>query len=599
MYPPRAPSGTVDRKGKTTAWSFSRVWRVSDSTLFQITLVAALLATVLGDCGPPPYLNFASPIKESNETNFKTGTVLKYTCRPGYTKTASSRYQSLTCSPEGTWSHSNFCVKKSCSNPGELHNGQVIIKTDLSFGSHIEFSCLEGYILIGSTTSYCEIQDKAVGWSDSFPECVIANCKPPPDIINGRRSGGNEDIYTYGSSVTYRCNPGFSMLGKASISCIVENTTIGVWSPSPPTCKKVICPPPDVKYGKLISGFGPIYNLKDSIMFGCNKGYILKGSSIIHCEADNTWNPPPPICELNGCVDLPTIPHAYWERHSSPKPTAEEAFNVGTVLKYRCYSGYKAAEDKPLTVTCQRNFMWTPYVKCEEIRCLKPDLKNGEIINEKKCSFADSCDYSYRDKISYSCNDRRIYEATCGGDGTWIPETPTCDNICNYPPVIPHGHYKEVNTYFAKKFKYECDEGYSLVGQDTLSCSSSRWSPEAPRCEALCLKPEIAHGKLSVDKYLYIESESVTIQCDSGYGVVGSENITCSENKTWYPEVPKCEWVVPEGCEQVLAGRKIMQCLPSEADVKMALEVYKLSREIELLELQIEKERKSILNCSV
>lgn len=64
-----------------------------------------------------------------------------------------------------------------------------------------------------------------------------------------------------------------------------------------------------------------------------------------------------------------------------------------------------------------------------EIRCLKPDLKNGEIINEKKCSFADSCDYSYRDKISYSCNDRRrIYEATCGGDGMWIPETPTCDN---------------------------------------------------------------------------------------------------------------------------------------------------------------------------
>lgn len=62
---------------------------------------------------------------------------------------------------------------------------------------------------------------------------------------------------------------------------------------------EVICPPPDVKYGKLISGFGPIYNLKDSIMFGCNKGYILKGSSIIHCEADNTWNPPPPICELS------------------------------------------------------------------------------------------------------------------------------------------------------------------------------------------------------------------------------------------------------------------------------------------------------------
>ncbi|XP_039737637.1 C4b-binding protein alpha chain isoform X2 [Pteropus medius] len=543
MYPPRAPNGALDRKGKTTAWSFSRLWRVSDSTLFQITLVTALLSTVLGDCGPPPYLNFASPINEFNETNFKTGTSLKYTCRPGYIKTG-SRNQFVTCDSRGTWHYSDFCVKRSCSNPGELRNGQVIIEKDLSFGSHIEFSCLEGYILMGSTTSYCEVQDKTVGWSNSFPECVIANCEPPPDIINGKRSGGNEDIYTYGSSVTYRCNPGFSMLGKASISCMVENKTIGVWSPSPPTCKKVICPPPNVKYGKLVSGFGPIYNFKDSIVFDCNKGFILKGSNIIHCEADNTWNPPPPICELNGCIDLPSIPHASWEPRGRPKPTAEEAFNVGTVLKYRCSSGYKPAEDKPLTVTCQRNFRWTPYVKCEEIRCLKPVLKNGRITSGSKCDFADSCDYFYRDRISYSCYDGRTYEATCGEDGMWIPETPTCGNT-------------------------------------------------------LCLKPEIKHGKLSVDKDSYIESENVTIQCDSGYGVEGLENITCSENRTWYPAVPKCEWVVPEGCEQVLAGRKIMQCLSSAADVKMALEVYKLSLEIELLELQREKARKSILESSL
>lgn len=60
---------------------------------------------------------------------------------------------------------------------------------------------------------------------------------------------------------------------------------------------------------------------------------------------------------------------------------------------------------------------------------------------------------------------------------------------------------------------------------------------------ALCLKPEIKHGKLSVDKHSYTESESVTIQCDSGYRMEGLENITCSENRTWYPEVPKCEWV--------------------------------------------------------
>ncbi|XP_019484713.1 PREDICTED: C4b-binding protein alpha chain-like isoform X4 [Hipposideros armiger] len=100
---------------------------------------------------------------------------------------------------------------------------------------------------------------------------------------------------------------------------------------------------------------------------------------------------------------------------------------------------------------------------------------------------------------------------------------------------------------------------------------------------ALCLKPEIENGKLSVDKNQYVESENVTIRCNSGYVVVSSQNITCSENKTWYPEVSKCEWEVHNGCEQVLTGSQLLQCLPNPEDVKMALEVYKLSLEIKQL----------------
>lgn len=51
------------------------------------------------------------------------------------------------------------------------------------------------------------------------------------------------------------------------------------------------------------------------------------------------------------------------------------------------------------------------------------------------------------------------------------------------------------------------------------------------------------NGKLSVVMAQYNEMESVTVQCNAGYGVIGSSNITCSENRTWHPEVPKCEWV--------------------------------------------------------
>ncbi|OWK08487.1 hypothetical protein Celaphus_00010775, partial [Cervus elaphus hippelaphus] len=47
----------------------------------------------------------------------------------------------------------------------------------------------------------------------------------------------------------------------------------------------------------------------------------------------------------------------------------------------------------------------------------------------------------------------------------------------------------------------------------------------------------------------------------------------------------------PEGCEQVIAGKKLLQCLSSPEEVKLALEVYKLSLEIALLELQIDKRK--------
>ncbi|KAI5168887.1 C4b-binding protein alpha chain-like [Manis pentadactyla] len=97
---------------------------------------------------------------------------------------------------------------------------------------------------------------------------------------------------------------------------------------------------------------------------------------------------------------------------------------------------------------------------------------------------------------------------------------------------------------------------------------------------ALCLKPKIESGNLSGNKDQYVDPENATVQCDSGYRVIGSPSIICSENGTWYPGVPTCEWDTHKGCEQVLAGRKLMQRLPSPEDMKLALELYKLALEI-------------------
>lgn len=584
----RALNGTHRKKGEMAAWPFSRHWKVLDQILFHMILVAVLSAPVTGDCDPPPYLIFASPTNELYKTEYRTGETVKYTCRPGYGRASSK--QLLTCTSRGLWDYDTFCIKKRCRNPGDLPNGQVEVKTDFSFGSQIEFSCSEGYFLVGSTSSYCDIQEKGVEWSDPLPKCEIVKCESPPNINNGKHNGKNEEYFTFGSIVTYTCDPDFTLLGEASISCTIQNKTVGTWSSDPPTCKKIICPQPDVPNGKIISGFRSIYRYKDSIMFNCKDGFDLTGSSLIQCENDSSWNPSLPVCKPNSCIGLPNIPNAYLLTQNLRQ---EPVYSVGKMLRYWCKSGYKPATNEPLFVTCLEDFTWSVAAGCEEICCSPPQLENGEIVEHKKASQRNNCTYFYRDQVSYSCLRKARSSVTCQADGRWHP-VPSCSFSCNSPPSIAHGHHRQKRFTLNVEVEYECEEGYTLVGAKELSCKNEHWSPEAPQCKAVCPKPEIMNGKLSVVMAQYNEMESVTVQCNAGYGVIGSSNITCSENRTWHPEVPKCEWVVPEGCEQVLAGQRLMQCLANPAEVKMALEVYKLSLEIEILKLQRDKARKSM-----
>ncbi|XP_037680765.1 zona pellucida sperm-binding protein 3 receptor-like isoform X2 [Choloepus didactylus] len=111
---------------------------------------------------------------------------------------------------------------------------------------------------------------------------------------------------------------------------------------------------------------------------------------------------------------------------------------------------------------------------------------------------------------------------------------------------------------------------------------------------ALCLKPKIPNGRLSVEKDQYVNSETVTVQCNPGYTLVGSQKIFCSEKKSWSPDVPTCEREVPEYHGIILSGRNLLRCLPNSQDTKLALELNKVSVEIENLEQERDKEKKTI-----
>ncbi|XP_028620602.1 zona pellucida sperm-binding protein 3 receptor-like [Grammomys surdaster] len=560
-------------------WSFLEVWKTSHSTLFQMTLATVLMAFVLGDCGPPPSLPFASPISQLYETTFPTGSVLKYTCHHGFKRVNSSH---LSCDENGSWVYSTFCVRRRCKNPGELVNGKVEIPSDLLVGSSIEFSCSKGYLLIGSTTSRCEVQGKGVAWSDSLPECVIATCEPPPAISNGKHSGRDEDLYTFGSIVVYSCDPSFTLLGNASIVCTVVNKTVGVWRPHPPACERIVCHQPQIPKGDLAPGFRQFYTYRDALEIGCKKGFVLRGSSVIHCEANGEWFPSIPTCEPNGCIDVPDISYASWEGNRFPSRNFG-VFEIGAKLKYQCKPGYRASLNDPQTVTCQENLTWSSSNGCERICCPTPNMEKIKIVSERR-DFTGTCIYAYGDYVFYICNEGSYPMTTdgrssCQANGKWDPAIPSCqaDSGLQNHLALTFPNISETNMT------------NSLFDHEENATENSIKGSTEGSIKVACPKPMVINGNLSVERDLYAEMENVTVQCDPGYDLVGSPNIMCSENRTWYPEIPNCQMGIPEDCKIVSKGRQLLQCLSSPEDVQRALEVYKLSLEIERLEHQKEK----------
>uniref|UniRef100_A0A8C8ECV3 Sushi domain-containing protein n=1 Tax=Otus sunia TaxID=257818 RepID=A0A8C8ECV3_9STRI len=69
------------------------------------------------------------------------------------------------------------------------------------------------------------------------PSSSTVKCLHPPNITNGKLKGNISNTFSYGASVSYSCNPGYSLVGNALISC----TASGTWSQPPPQCKGVFC----------------------------------------------------------------------------------------------------------------------------------------------------------------------------------------------------------------------------------------------------------------------------------------------------------------------------------------------------------------------
>ncbi|XP_037548906.1 CUB and sushi domain-containing protein 3 [Nematolebias whitei] len=239
---------------------------------------------IAGTCGDPGIPSHSS----REQTDFRIRSKVFFACTEGFELIGSSERM---CFPNGTWSGTQpFCKPVQCGNPGTPSNGRVFRLDGTTFFHSVIYSCMDGYLLTGTTTRQCQANGT---WSGVQPNCSKPT-KTSCDNPGTPRYGALNRTYGFkvGSVVSFQCHPGHLLQGSSSRTCQPDLT----WSGTQPECIPHACKQPESPLhvdvvGMDLPGFG--YTL----VYSCQHGYFLAGGSEHRvCKSDGTWTGKMPIC---------------------------------------------------------------------------------------------------------------------------------------------------------------------------------------------------------------------------------------------------------------------------------------------------------------
>ncbi|XP_044302751.1 C4b-binding protein alpha chain-like isoform X6 [Varanus komodoensis] len=206
----------------------------------RLFVLLSVLSEIHGDCGAPPTLKNAVPLDKDYKDSYLPGHSVTYTCLSGFYN-IQGKLDVITCLRDSQWSPlEDFCERKSCGHPGKPENGEAVILTDFLYLAKVHFTCEDGYRLMGYPSIQCALNETEVEWQPKPPKCQQITCSPPPNISHSSHDGESIRIFAYNSTVTYKCDHGFSLMGDASIRCATEDKISGVWEGSKPECKGLL-----------------------------------------------------------------------------------------------------------------------------------------------------------------------------------------------------------------------------------------------------------------------------------------------------------------------------------------------------------------------
>ncbi|PKU44337.1 von willebrand factor type egf and pentraxin domain-containing protein 1 [Limosa lapponica baueri] len=463
-------------------------------------------------CGPPEDISHGF----LNGSGFTYGEFAEYVCFPGYELHGNPLRQ---CLANGSWSGSlPSCLPCLCPTP-QIPNG-VVLGTDFSCGKSAQFQCLEGFKLLGPSEVTCEAAGK---WSSGFPRCGQISCGSPPIIPNTFINGSSA---TDENTIIYSCLTGFVMSGSPELTCVET----GVWKEPYPSCELLSCgPPPSVPNAEVL---GNTYTYGSKVQYRCLEGYAMATEvDVCICQEDGQWSPQsvsccPRKCPLPGNITRVIV--------------LGDNFTVNANITLSCVEGYTLVGAS--TATCKESGIWVPLFSddiCIPVSCGTPESpEHGFVVGTK---------YNYKDVVLYKCDSgyelQGHAERTCQEDKLWNGTMPVCRRVsCGPPDMIENGSVEGEEFLLGSEVFYSCDPGFELQGPSRRICHvDKKWSPSAPSCTRITcgMHPSIEKAEAISTGSTY--RSNVTFVCNSGYHLVGPQNITCLANGSWSKPLPSCE----------------------------------------------------------
>uniref|UniRef100_A0A8C3QXF8 Sushi domain-containing protein n=1 Tax=Cyanoderma ruficeps TaxID=181631 RepID=A0A8C3QXF8_9PASS len=600
---------------------------------------------------------------------FTFGSTVNFTCNPGYRLIGPSEIECVVRNEVLRWSRDiPICQAIPCEPPPEIENGQYLgmDREHFEYGDSVTYRChspgrgQRPFSLVGEASIFCTTKDNLNGvWSGPAPECKVVTCEQPR-VENGKLLSRYRPLYTFGDTVFFECDLRYSLSGSGTSTCRDND----LWEPPLPLCQRSSCDdPPDVRNAVKARLAGNLFPVDTVVTYECQPGHQFSTGEAtwnISCLQGFVWSERPPPCDRVSCPD-PHVPNRKPLKSLHPW-LVKEGYEYGDRLEVACTEGFvfkSRGGSSSVTLSCGSDGAWHPAVpECiPEPRCPKPDIPHGREVDKSRG------DYTVGTKVELECEEGFLLwgpeTVTCGADLSWEPQLPFCDKACGPAPEIPFGENSARGSKripYGTKVTYRCPEGLSLIGDESIYCTSQdgenlEWSGPAPECKAVrCPKPVVPRGRMSPQRFTFPYGLLLHFSCDEGFGLRGAAQSQCQADGTWDPPVPTCQpvrctqlprqedvvvhfnklwyevnetvtfsckrggysgtpskttcsgdgtWTPPpkckkpDVCERILQNKAAFQCGIPLSDLKTLLEVQKLYLEIQKLEKELKIATKS------